>query len=75
MLSSEGMDEQEGGHNDNGHEESRWKGTACGLAPFKDEKKNVARTAQAYAEMSLYPRTSCGLFREKIDQESMLIHA
>ena len=75
MLLSESMDEQEGGHNDNGHEESRWKGTACGLAPFKDEKKNAAHAAQAYAKMSLYARTSCGLFLEKIDQKSMFVHA
>jgi hypothetical protein len=46
----------------------------AGLPPFKDEKKNVAHAVQAYAKMSLYARTSCGLFREKIDQKSMLIH-
>ncbi|OGW35552.1 MAG: hypothetical protein A2X58_00570 [Nitrospirae bacterium GWC2_56_14] len=61
------MDEQEGGHNDNGREELCRTGTACWFTPFQDEKKTFAHTAQAYAKMSLYARTSRGLFREKID--------
>ena len=75
MLSSEGMDEQEGGYNDNGRVELYRTGTAHWFTPFQDEKKNVAHAAQAYAKMSLYARTSCGLFLEKIDQKSMFIHA
>jgi len=75
MLSSEGMVEQKGGHNDNGREELYRTGTACWFTPFQDEKKNVAHAAQSYAKMSLHARISCGLFREKVDQESMFIHS